>query len=114
MEEVYTPTDALEVTPCEYGVRPFPCESLSDRIFKLLSTGIVEESVPITSAFDDNEGAFDPDSDIRSGRMDKYQTALDNEATRSYMNRLAHREQETQAPAPTSAPEPQIESSTTE
>ena len=112
MEEI-TFTDALEVAPCEFGVNPFPCESLSDRIFKLLSTGIVEESVPITSAFDDNDGAFDPDSDIRSSRMDKYQAALDNEATRSYMNRLAHREQETLSITPP-VPEPQIESSMTE
>lgn len=112
MKDEIIVTDALEIAPGEFGVRPFPCESLSDRIFKLLSTGIVEESVPITSAFDDNEGAFDPDSDIRSGRMEKYQAALDNEATRSYMNRLAHREQETQTPSPTPAPEPQIETST--
>lgn len=58
----------------------------------MFTTGLVEESVPVVQAFDEDANSFDYDSDVRFNRLDKYQHALDNEASSSYIKSLASKE----------------------
>lgn len=56
----------------------FRAISLTDQIRNAMDTGLVIESVPVAIAFDEDVDGYDPQSNIREGRLELYEQAIVN------------------------------------
>lgn len=68
----------LTMTLPEPTTELFRAVSLIDQIRNAMDTGIVMESVPVAIAFDEEVDGYDPQSNIREGRLELYEQTICN------------------------------------
>jgi hypothetical protein len=66
----------------------FVCSSLQDQLNYFRDTGVIPQSVPIALGEDEDASVYDPQSDIRTDRLDMAESAIVNAGT-SYQASLA-------------------------
>ena len=68
----------VDMAPVEPTTHCFRAISLTDQIRNAMDTGLVIESVPVAIAFDEDVDSYDPQSNIREGRLELYEQAIVN------------------------------------
>lgn len=85
----------------------FPAISLRDQIRTSIETGLVGDTVPTNSAFDDLSSDYDPVSNIRESRLDQFEQVLfENDMNRRKVIEAGIKAENTTEPAaPTLVPD---------